>query len=47
MGHGYGEMKYANGIEYKGMFENNNRSGQGIMSDPNGSTYSGMWVLNW
>ena len=28
------------------MFEDNYRSGQGFMSHPNGSTYSGMWVLN-
>ena len=29
------------------MYEDNIRSGQGIMSYPDGSTYSGMWVLSW
>lgn len=42
--HGPGVMKYSNGRQYEGGWENDKRSGKGFERYANGNTYYGMFL---
>ena len=44
--HGYGLMRWVQGISYEGHFENGFRNGLGVMEQPNGHVYIGFWKQN-
>ena len=44
--HGYGRMKWAQGMIYQGNFVNGYRSGLGVMHYKNGDIYIGFWKNN-
>ncbi|CAF4150246.1 unnamed protein product [Adineta steineri] len=44
--HGKGQMEYANGDKYTGIYVENNITGQGVYIHANGSRYEGQWKDN-
>ena len=45
MPHGHGVLEFANGLKYVGEWKNNEMTGQGVMTAPDGSViHSGMWT---
>ena len=42
--HGFGEIEYEDRRHYKGNFENDKKHGEGVLTEPNGNRFEGVFL---